>query len=72
MTAQRHRSAAVMLRSRYSQVVRGQGNPSQTPHWGYEIWPSLAAEHDRRAQKIELSLARTSELEALVEAAFPT
>ncbi len=71
MTAQRHRSAAIMLRSRYRRVISGQADPERSPYWGHEIWPVLAAEHERRAQKIDLSLANTSELEAVVDSVLP-
>lgn len=72
MTASRHRSAAITLQTRYRLASSGQMDPVTSPHWGYEIWPALAAEHLRRSQKIDFSLARTAEVEAVVEAAFPT
>lgn len=53
MTAARHRAAAIMLRSRYRLVSTGKATQDTTLNWGWVIWPALAVEHDRRAQKLE-------------------
>lgn len=65
MTAQRHRAAAIMLRSRHRLVAKGGVALDTSPMWGWEIWPALAAEHDRRAARIEMELASTAELSAI-------
>lgn len=70
MTAQRHRAAAIMLRSRYKTVVSGLVDPVRTPYWGYEIWPALARVHDQLAEKIDLSLAKTAEIEAIIDSSL--
>jgi hypothetical protein len=67
MTAQRHRAAAIMLRSRYRLVSSGKVALDTSPMWGWEIWPVLAADHDRRAARIEMELAATAKLPAIAE-----
>ena len=42
--------------------------PVSVGSWGYEIWPALATEHDRRAAQIDLALATTAEMTAVVDA----
>ena len=66
MTAARHRAAATALRTKYQAARRGM-MPPIVGSWGYEIWPALAAEHDRRAAQIDLSLATTAEMTAIVD-----
>jgi len=67
VTAARHRAAATALRTKYQAARRGM-MPSSVGSWGYEIWPALAAEHDRRAAQIDLALATTAEMTAIVDA----
>ena len=71
MTAARHRAAATAIRARYRTARKGL-MPSSVGSWGYEIWPALAAEHDRRAAQIDLALATTAEMTAVVDAITTT
>jgi len=55
-SVKQHRESARLWRWRYRQLVAGRISVGEARVWGWEIWPALAREHDRRANQLEATL----------------